>query len=314
MPIDLIDIITSPFTPTVYIYKNRQLTGITTDATGNIFITVNWQEPLGNSAFIRPGAKHYNVYKQTPGGTFSELYFGDHFGYGLGIDGTGNLYVAAAEGVSPCVTNGGGIGPCFDGTPEYYDTRHIRKITPGSGSSIIAGKRLTGVLIGVGPFGYTGDGGPAVDAQLKPIDVKVDAAGNVYIADGYGYGFGNGAEYGNYAIRKINTAGVITTIAGTGVNTYSGDGGPASLAAMRTPVAMAVDLSGNIYVADVKENESPLTAGNRIRKIIADQRWYCHEQQRQYILLTGEKTIYKECDTIAKWYPFLRLFQQGCNC
>ncbi len=93
--------------------------------------------------------------------------------------------------------------------------------------SIIAGKGLTGVLIGAAPFGYTGDGGPAVDAQLKPIDVKVDAAGNVYIADGYGYG--NGAEYGgNYAIRKINTAGIITTIAGTGVNTYSGDGGPAS--------------------------------------------------------------------------------------
>ena len=71
----------------------------------------------------------------------------------------------------------------------------------------------------VGPFlgGYSGDGGPATNALLNgPIAVHIDVAGNMYISD-----------MRNHRIRKADTAGIITTIAGTGSAGYSGDGGPA---------------------------------------------------------------------------------------
>ena len=95
-------------------------------------------------------------------------------------------------------------------------------------------------LAGTGEVGYTGDGGPAGEAQFtSPGGLAVDTAGNVYVAD-----------TGNHRIRRIDAAGVITTVAGTGERDYSGDGGPAIEAALRSPGALAVDLAGNVYVAD----------------------------------------------------------------
>ncbi len=100
---------------------------------------------------------------------------------------------------------------------------------------------------GNGIFAYTGDGVQATTTSLAaPYGIAVDAAGNLYIAD-----------FDNNRIRKVNTSGVITTIAGTGVYGFSGDGGPATLAQIREPYAVAVDNSGNVYFTD----------NNRIRKI-----------------------------------------------
>ena len=106
-------------------------------------------------------------------------------------------------------------------------------------------------VAGIDSVGYNGDGGPAVDAKLKYIDdVFEDRAGNIYIADA-----------GNNRIRKINPAGIITTIAGNGIAGYSGDGGPADSAELNYPFGVFVDTLFNIYIAD-EEN-------NRIRKIDA---------------------------------------------
>lgn len=106
-------------------------------------------------------------------------------------------------------------------------------------------------IAGVGTSGFTGDGGAATAAHLRnPVNARFDAAGNLYFAD-----------YNNHRIRKTDVAGVITTIAGTGAPAFSGDGGAATAAAFNNPIGLAVDASGNIYVADRNNN--------RIRKISA---------------------------------------------
>ena len=97
--------------------------------------------------------------------------------------------------------------------------------------------------------GYSGDGGPAGDAQLtEPRGLALDTAGNLFIADS-----------GNHAIRKIAIDGIISTVAGDGIRGFSGDGGSAIRARLDTPAAVAIDSKGNVYIAD--------TLNHRIRKV-----------------------------------------------
>jgi hypothetical protein len=85
---------------------------------------------------------------------------------------------------------------------------------------------------------YAGDGGQATAAKLNsPTQVAIDVAGNLFIADGY-----------NYCIRKVNTAGIISTIAGTGNAGYSGDGGQATAAEIYYSTGIAFDTFGNLYI------------------------------------------------------------------
>jgi trimeric autotransporter adhesin len=111
----------------------------------------------------------------------------------------------------------------------------ILKLAHGTGMvSLVAGN-------GSGNSGYNGDNGPAISAHLNyPTAVAFDAWGNLYIADGL-----------NFVIRKVDTTGTISTIAGNGVNGDSGDGGPALSAEIEQPYGIAVDASGNIYVSQL---------------------------------------------------------------
>jgi len=106
---------------------------------------------------------------------------------------------------------------------------------------------------GNGTYGDTGDGGPATSAELSyDFGVAKDSAGNVYIADSY-----------NQIIRVVNSAGVISTFAGTpGRGGFNGDGGPATSALLYYPNGVAVDTKGNVYIADY-DNEvvRKVTAG-----------------------------------------------------
>jgi hypothetical protein len=119
--------------------------------------------------------------------------------------------------------------------------------------NIVQEVNLAGVITtvaGDGEQGYGGDGGPATSALLDtPAGVAVDLSGNIYIADTH-----------NNRIREVR-GGVITTIAGTGVAGFSGDGGAAASAMLNLPAAVAVDANGNVYIAD--------TNNNRIREIRA---------------------------------------------
>ena len=86
-----------------------------------------------------------------------------------------------------------------------------------------------------------GDGGPATAAQISTIQgIAVDRWGNLYLSD-----------TDNHRVRKISTSGVITTLAGTGVAGFSGDGGPATAAQLNLPYGLAADLAGYLYVADL---------------------------------------------------------------
>ena len=115
--------------------------------------------------------------------------------------------------------------------------------------SVKAQSLVISTIAGNGHYSYDGDDSTATIAQLyNPNEIARDASGNIYIADA-----------ANNRIRKINTSGIITTIAGNGTFGYSGDGGAATAAELNNPTGVAVDASGNVYIADRNNN--------RIRKI-----------------------------------------------
>ena len=96
-------------------------------------------------------------------------------------------------------------------------------------------------VAGTGERGYAGDGGPAASALLsEPFMCAFDAAGNLYVAEAM-----------NHCVRRVDAAtGVIVTIAGTGAEGYSGDGGPATEATFNQPYSLQVDGNGDVYVVD----------------------------------------------------------------
>jgi sugar lactone lactonase YvrE len=136
----------------------------------------------------------------------------------LAVDKTGNLYIAERFG------------------------QKIYRLTIQSGAFSVIG--------GNGSAGFSGDGGPGINAQIhNPGYLAVDAAGNIYFSDSL-----------NNRIRKIAAGSdIITTVAGNGTAGFSGDGGPATAAALNNPEGVAVDAQGNIYIAD--------TANRRIRRV-----------------------------------------------
>ncbi len=139
-----------------------------------------------------------------------------NYPHGVAVDASGNLYIA--DMVNGC----------------------IRKVDTSGIITTVAGD---------GTWGYSSDGGPAVQARLyHPYGVAVDVSGNIYISDLF-----------NHCIRKVDTSGIITTVAGDGTQGYSGDSGPAAQAQLDRPSNVAVDVSGNIYIAD--------TYNNRVRKV-----------------------------------------------
>ncbi|MGV3561375.1 NHL domain-containing protein [Larkinella arboricola] len=114
----------------------------------------------------------------------------------------------------------------------------VRKIDANGIITTVAGQ-YTGGQGGNGG-GYGGDGGPATSATLNsPAGLAVDAQGNVFIADA-----------GNNRIRKIDTNGIITTVAGSGTRGYTGDGGPATSATLSSPGGIVVDPEGNLFMVD----------------------------------------------------------------
>ena len=191
---------------------------------------------------------------------------------GVAMDEAGNVYIADTEnqrirkidtnGVIVTIAGAGTAGDTGDGgaatnaqlnfpkavavdpVGNVYvadsENNRIRKVATDGVITTVAGN---------GTYAYGGDGGPATNASLQaPSGVAVDSEGNVFIADRY-----------NNRIRKVDAAGIVTTVAGNGNLGYSGDGGVATNATLNYPYAVAVDWVGRIYISD--------TENTRIRRV-----------------------------------------------
>jgi trimeric autotransporter adhesin len=160
-------------------------------------------------AFNGPGNQGYNGDNIPAIG--AELFFPES----VATDTSGNLYIAD------------------------YGNNRVREVNVASGViTTVAGNGFGSGATGTG--GYTGDKGPATSAELDgPSAVALDSAGNIYIADFY-----------NDVVRKVTVAtGIITTVAGDGTFGLGGDNGPATSAELASPIGIAVDAAGNLYIA-----------------------------------------------------------------
>ena len=183
--------------------------------------------------------------------------------YGIATDLDDNLYVLSrghskifkigADGIARHIAGTGETGFSGDGGPalkaQFNFPNHL--VADATGNLFIADtanhrvRKISthGVITtvaGTGKSGFSGDGGPAIEAELgAPAAIAMDADGNVYIA-----------EFFNHRIRKITTDGIITTIAGTGTPGYNGDGQPAIESQIGEPTGVAVDRSGYVYISD----------------------------------------------------------------
>ncbi len=243
--------------------------GLAVDGTGNIYFADNYRQVVRK---INPSGIITTV-----AGTTSGVYPGDGGAataasiapYDVAVDGSGNLYIAdysnhrirkvTPAGIISTIAGTGTSGATGIGGPATAAKLHfpVAVAVDAAGNVFIADRTnhmikkvaaSTGyltVIAGTNVAGFSGDGGAAYLASLdQPMDIALDAAGNIYVAD-----------HVNHRIRKIDVSGNISTFAGTGTPAHSGDGGPATAAQLDYPVAVGTDALGNVYITETSSNK-----------------------------------------------------------
>lgn len=198
--------------------------GITVDNQGNLLIADNG----ANQRIRRVNAGNSRV--TTIAGSGNSVFSGD-----------GGPATQAGMTVSDLVVDGAG-NIYFSDTSNH----RVRRVSPTGTITTVAG---------TGSPGFSGDGGPATQAQLfMPTGLARDAAGNLYIAD-----------FNNSRIRRVDAGSqVITTVAGNGADGYNGDDRAATTASLNKPTDVTFDADGNMYIADFRNHRVRLVSGGQI--------------------------------------------------
>jgi uncharacterized protein (TIGR03437 family) len=255
--------------------------GVAVDSAGNLFMVDNDRiRKISPDGTITTVAGNGGFGFSGDGGTATAAQLNQPFG--VAVDGTGNLFIADTHNfrirkVSPDATistvAGGSTPPCCssgDGGPATIaqltspadvavDTKGNVFIADGVQVRRVSPDGVITTAAGNGTPGFSGDGGPATAAQLGQVGgllfsdgIATDGSGNLFIAD-----------CNNFRVRKVAADGTITTIAGNGVQGYSGDGGPAITAQLGCPFRLVADAAGNLFVMDDPNHP-------RIRKVSRD--------------------------------------------
>jgi uncharacterized protein (TIGR03437 family) len=244
---------------------NNRVRIVTTDGRINTF--------AGNGQSSPGGARSFN-----DGGPATQALL--HLPSGVAVDANGNVYIAdTGDNLIRIVTPDGNINQfAGDSYPAYLgesvpavdaELQHPQDVAVDSSGNVyvadtgnvrirkITTDGMLATIAGSGAIGYSGDTGPATSASLlPPAAITVDSSGNIFFA-----------ESSDARIRKIDTKGVITTVAGNGTSGFSGDGNAATSAQMSLPTGIAVDSSGNLYIADSQNLRVRKVAGSNINSV-----------------------------------------------
>ena len=196
-----------------------QATGIAVDSGGNVYLA---------------DSQNNRIRKISTNGTITTV---------AGPGSTSGVLGDGGQATSATLNRPGDVAVDSSGNIYVADTNNyrVRKISPDGTINTVAGNGSASAPPGIG---FTGDGGLATNAVIgEPEGVAVDSAGNLYIADRF-----------HSAVRKVSPAGIISTVAGTGAASYSGDGGLGNIATLDLPQKLAVDAAGNLYIADEQNN------------------------------------------------------------
>jgi len=189
-------------------------------------------------------------------GADGSLYIADYGGVVRRVGTDGNITTVAGSGSSGFNGDGGpakqarlnyptGVAIGSDGSIYIADQNNHRVRRVGTDGNITT-------VAGNGIWGFSGDGGLATQAQFYyPTAIALGSDGSLYIADEL-----------NNRVRRVGSDGIITTVAGSGIGGFSGDGGPATQAQLFTPTGVAIGSDGSLYIADY--------SNNRVRRVGTD--------------------------------------------